>query len=220
MNVRAALAVGPFYIGKPSLSDRQAMEKRIPNLPSNFPFLGITRENTGLEQRKELKGWAVDRTRARVGTGQAEYKQAMNAINTWENFSLDWFFVSNNPPVKIDAPVVVAAQTLFLWSVLPLRVNWIENDGPPKDPVQKQTVKRRMAFGHVTLEGHQLAGEESFAVEWLKNDEVWYEVLTVSKPASLLSVLSQPMLRFFQLKFMGESIDAVKKATTAGRKKK
>lgn len=65
---------------------------------------------------------------------------------------------------------------------------------------------------HVTLEGHQLSGEESFAVELDNNGDVYYEVLTVSKPDNLLALVSLPMLRFFQLKFMAQSLDAVKKA--------
>lgn len=183
------------------------------SLPSNFPYVGITKQNDGLEKRSELKGFAVDRTRTKVGIGQDAYKRAMQAVLTWKNFDLDWFF-TNSPPVKLNEPVVVTAQTLFLWSVLPLRVTWIENDGAPKDAKMKKDIKRRMAFGHATLEGHQLSGEESFAVEWHKNDEVWYEVLTVSKPDNLLAVLSQPMLRFFQLKFMSESLAAVKDAAS------
>ena len=62
------------------------------------------------------------------------------------------------------------------------------------------------------MEGHQLAGEESFAVELMKNGDVMYEAVLVSKPASLLSILSTPMLRFFQIKFMSESVNAMKKA--------
>ena len=139
----------------------------------------------------------------------------MNAVLEWENFDFDWFF-TNSPPVKPNEPVVVTAQTLFLWSVLPLRVTWIDKDGAPKSPEMKKDIKRRMAFGHATLEGHQLSGEESFAVEWHKNDDVWYEVLTVSKPDNLLSLVSSPMLRFFQLKFMSQSMNAVK-AAAAGK---
>ena len=140
----------------------------------------------------------------------------MDAVLAWKNFDFDWFF-TNNPPVRPNEPVVVTAQTLFLWSVLPLKVTWIEKDGAPRDAKQKETIKRRMAFGHATLEGHQLSGEEAFAVELHKNDDVWYELTTVSRPASLLSVLSLPMLRFFQLKFMNQSMDAVKKAANASK---
>jgi uncharacterized protein (UPF0548 family) len=140
------------------------------SLSTNFPFVGITKNPEGLEKRSELRGWSVDRKRTKVGAGQDAYKKAMNAVLKWDNFNFDWFFVSNLPAVRPDAPVVVAAQTLFLWSVLPLKVTWIEKDAPSRTP----DIKRRMAFGHATLEGHQLAGEEAFAVELHKNGDVWY----------------------------------------------
>jgi uncharacterized protein (UPF0548 family) len=65
------------------------------------------------------------------------------------------------------------------------------------------------------MDGHQLAGEESFAVELMRIGDVVYEVVLVSKPASLLSILSRPMLRFFQIKFMSESVSPMKKAAAA-----
>jgi len=188
----------------------------------NFPHTGITRDGQGLEKRAEVKGWQVDRRRAKVGQGLGAYRNACNAVLSWRNFDFDWFF-TNSPPVKPDASVVATAQTLFLWSLLPLRVVWFDKDGAAplgrnkpsgssSTAQQDSALKRRMAFGHVTLDGHQLSGEESFAVELLKDDSVWYEILTVSRPASLLSILSSPMLRFFQLRFMAQSVDAVKKA--------
>lgn len=181
------------------------------SLPSNFPYVGITKQPEGLEKRSELRGWSVDRKRCKVGNGQAAYKKAMDAVLKWDNFNFDWFFVSNTPSVRPNAPVVVAAQTLFLWSVLPLKVTWIEKDAASRLP----NIKRRMAFGHATLQGHQLAGEEAFAVELHDNGDVWYEMTTVSKPDNLLALLSAPMLRFFQLRFMSQSMDAVKKAAQA-----
>ena len=181
------------------------------SLKPNFPFTGITRESEGLEKRSELKGWNIDRTRVKVGTGDGDYKRATNAILSWQNIDLDWFF-TNNPPVKPGTPLVVTTNTLGLWSLLPLQVTWYDKDGAPRDRKQKESMKRRVAFGHCTMDGHQLAGEESFAVELMKNGDVMYETVLVSKPASLLSIVSTPMLRFFQLKFISESVSAMKKA--------
>jgi uncharacterized protein (UPF0548 family) len=179
----------------------------IHSLNSNFPFTGITRETQGLEKRTELKGWNVDRTRTKIGTGDAAYKRASQAILSWQNIDLDWFF-TNSPPVKPGNPVVVTTNTLGLWSLLPLQVTWYDKDSAKRDG----ELKRRVAFGHCTMDGHQLAGEESFAVELMKNGDVIYEAVLVSKPASLLSIVSTPMLRFFQIKFMAESVSAMKKA--------
>jgi len=181
------------------------------SLSSNFPFTGVTQNGEGIEKSSELKGFSVSRTRVKVGTGQTAYRRAVDAVFSFENIEFDWFF-TNRPPVKTGAPVVETTQTLFLWSLLPLKITWIDKDAAPKNAAQKATVKRRAAFGHTTMEGHQLSGEEGFAVEWLQNDDVYYEALIVSRPASLLSMASLPVLKLLQYRFVADSVAAVKKA--------
>ena len=84
--------------------------------------------------------------------------------------------------------------------------------------VNKKDVKRRRqcAFAHTTLAGHQISGEERFLVEWRKEDDsVWYEVLTVSRPDTVIAMVAQPLLRFYQRKFVAQSIQAMKKSSAA-----
>jgi uncharacterized protein (UPF0548 family) len=58
------------------------------------------------------------------------------------------------------------------------------------------------------------AGEEMFCVRWDEDDSVWYEVLSFSKPAKLLSALTYPYVRWRQLQFAKQSGNAMLAATS------
>ncbi|KAF5842808.1 hypothetical protein DUNSADRAFT_4692 [Dunaliella salina] len=78
---------------------------------------------------------------------------------------------------------------------------------PVSSPVQ------RFQFGHGCLKGHLLAGEESFAVEWDKEDDsVWYEVMTFSRPAHPVAMATYPLVRFYQRQYGKDSSTAMVKA--------
>lgn len=187
-------------------------------LQFNFAPVGITGEDPSISNecsRLRNEGYAIDRTRVQVGSGRNTYRQACDAILNWRHFNLDWAY-TNAPAIKRNAGVVVCARSLFLWSLNPLRITDVQPDGRPSSASQRQArkhVRRRCAFAHTTLDGHQISGEERFTVEWRKDDDtVWYEVCTVSRPASLLSTLARPLLRFYQREFVAQSIETMKNA--------
>ena len=53
------------------------------------------------------------------------------------------------------------------------------------------------------------AGEEMFAVKWEEDDSVWYEVLSFSKPAKLLSRITYPYVQWRQRHFAKQSSNAM-----------
>jgi Domain of unknown function (DUF1990) len=112
---------------------------------------------------------------------------------------------------------MVIAQSLLLWSMNPLRITAVE-----KNKIRKQIDKYsggarqqkhcQTWFAHTTVAGHQISGEERFTVEWNKeNDSVWYEVYTISKPATFIATAAHPLLKFYQRQFVAQSIQAMKK---------
>ena len=60
--------------------------------------------------------------------------------------------------------------------------------------------RRCFQFAHGTMRGHTLAGEERFALEWDKGGDgsVWFDIFTVSRPAHPVSVMTYPLVRFYQ----------------------
>ncbi|PPR89211.1 hypothetical protein GOBAR_AA31482 [Gossypium barbadense] len=57
----------------------------------------------------------------------------------------------------------------------------------------------------------QVAGEERFTIELDENDQVWYEVLSFSKPAHFLSFIGYPYVQLRQKYFAHQSANAVLK---------
>ncbi|GAB4817695.1 hypothetical protein N2152v2_004741 [Parachlorella kessleri] len=119
----------------------------------------------------------------------------------------------NHNRVQEGAGVVVTACTLFLWSMNPLRITSVE-EGAKKLRLStgKEAKGHRLAFAHTTLAGHQISGEERFAVEWHPHDDtVWYEIYTVSKAATPLAKLASPLLRHYQDRFARDSMAAMQR---------
>lgn len=162
----------------------------------------------------EEEGWSVNHTRVRLGQGQKAYRQAQGLLRQWRHFDLGWAGVERCPEVKPGASVVVTAQSLFLWTHNPLRITWAEEGRRRRRG--GAGAGRRFAFAHATLEGHQISGEERFAVEWDKADgSVWYEIYTLSRPATPVAALAAPLLRFYQRRFAAESGAAMQREMRA-----
>ena len=179
------------------------------SLPFNFPHPGVTKDGACAERSHATRGFAVARTRVCLGSGREAYHRATAALHSWQHFDLGWAF-TNAPKIKLHAPVVVTARSLGLWSMNPLRISSVEADGRPAGKPAAAAVRRRAAFAHTTVAGHQISGEERFCVEWSKQDDlVWYEVLTVSKPATPIATLALPVLRFYQRRFVDQSAAAM-----------
>ena len=80
----------------------------------------------------------------------------------------------------------------------PLRVTFV-------DEIKTSKIEK-FQFGHSCLVGHSLMGEEKFSIELDKDrDEVSYAIYTISRPANPISVLTYPLVRYYQDKFRDES---------------
>jgi hypothetical protein len=62
-----------------------------------------------------------------VGTGQAAYKAAVDAIKQWAHLQLGWN-MTTTPSMKVGTTICSATQTVVPWSVLPARVTYM-NEG-------------------------------------------------------------------------------------------
>ena len=61
------------------------------------------------------------------------------------------------------------------------------------------------------------AGEEHFPIELDENNQVWYEILSFSKPAHFSSFIGYPYVMLRQKYFAHQSIHAVLKHMTASQ---
>lgn len=145
--------------------------------------------------------YLVDRTRVRLGAGEALFDRAKQALQAWKQFDLGW--VAVGPPAAPIAPgtdVMVAARVFGIWATNVARIVYLVNE------------PRRFGFAYGTLPGHMAAGEERFLIDWDENGDVFYDVLAFSRPRHLLMKLAYPMVRRLQKRFGRESSAAMQAA--------
>ncbi|MEW5300212.1 MAG: hypothetical protein WDW36_003158 [Sanguina aurantia] len=158
-----------------------------------------------------------------LGHGKALFQHARSALQGWKHFQLGWTGVSDDTPVKEGAGVCVVAKTLFMWSANPLKIVYVKEHVLPsplfpsslrpgsRHPGAPVGSRRQVfSFAHGCLEGHLLAGEERFAVEWdTQDDSVWFDIYTFSRPAHPLALATYPLVRWYQKQFAQDSSDAM-----------
>ncbi|BDA46429.1 probable UPF0548 protein At2g17695 [Coccomyxa sp. Obi] len=209
------LGIGGLSINRP---DSPAVKKQVQEAEranANHKVQGITDFMSG----SHLKGWNTDYDRVQVGKGKRAYTAAREFVKTWQHMGLGWVD-TNRPEVKVGEHVIVMAQVLgLLWMCNPLRIVYAREEKAYMPATALLKASRQPActrkgmrydFRQTTLEGHSLAGEERFSVQWCKEDDsVWYEIYAVSRPATILALASYPLTRYYQRRFRQESIAAV-----------
>lgn len=209
------------------LSLRRPSDKRVEAvnaapLRHNYPasLVGVTRD----VEAAPPPGWSSDAARVRLGTGRADYEAACAALRGWAFFRLGWACVSpSQPPLLPGSRLCVLARTLFVWSLNPLAVVYADEaprsrragGGSPRAQGAR-SVRASLAFAHGTLEGHQLAGEERFSVELHADGGVWFAVAALSRPASPLATLLQPLVRAQQRRFRQDACSAMARTVSPG----
>jgi uncharacterized protein (UPF0548 family) len=175
------------------INDRQFLE-------FSYPEEGATRDG------KRPPGYAADRNRIQLGTGEETFEQAKKAVRDWRMFALDWVKLCW-PFKKIQPGVMVAvvAQHFGFWSIHAARIVYVIDE------------PRRFGFAYGTLGDHAEKGEERFLVEWRDDDSVWYEISSFSRPNHWLVWLVYPLARARQGRFARESLRAMLSAIVEAR---
>jgi uncharacterized protein (UPF0548 family) len=166
--------------------------------PCSYPHVGDSRN-------KLLRpGFKADHHRVLLGRGDGAFARAVAAMRGWRMFpprivELCW------PEAPIEPGVVVAGlyRGPGLWAVLPCRIVYVIDED--------SSGSRRFGFGYGTLEGHMECGEERFLVEQLPSGEVFYDLFSLSRPASWLAKIGYPFTRREQARFRRLSGEAMKR---------
>ena len=68
--------------------------------------------------RRLLDGYNVDHNRIQLGSGEAIYLSAVDALKNWRHFELGWVaIVPRGVPVEVGATVAVKARAFGTWSL-------------------------------------------------------------------------------------------------------
>jgi uncharacterized protein (UPF0548 family) len=178
----------------PAKSSAAEIEKHIAAAkltPTDGPRLLSIERQIG----RPASGFAHDRSRSRIGLGEASLLAAKQALGQWEQFNLGWVRVANpDAAIAVGEIIAVEARTLGLWTLNLSRIT--------------ETIDHPTRFGFIynTTELHVEQGEERFLIELdPASGEVWYELEAVSRPRLPLARLGYPLTRYFQRKFAQDS---------------
>ncbi|XP_078155583.1 outer envelope protein [Carex rostrata] len=156
------------------------------------------------EKSKALtsNGFSINRARVLLGSGPETFRIAKSALLSWRHFSLGWAMVDPDTPVNKETRFCVCVKEVLPWLMMPLQIAYVTS-------TVKGPTKSSFSFGSGTLQGHLLAGEERFSVQWDEDDKVWYEIFSFSKPAHILSVIGYPYVLLRQKYFAQRSARAL-----------
>jgi uncharacterized protein (UPF0548 family) len=184
---------GLFRITEPTEDEAVEFVSRQRNLPFTYPEVGATNSTAP-------SGYTVDHNRIQLGTGEATYNTAVEALKSWRNFDLGWVTIApRGVPIEVGATVAVKAKAFGTWSLNASRVVYTIDES------------RRFGFAYGTLPDHVERGEERFLIEWLPDDSVWYDILAFSKPRHPLVRLSDPLARLLQKQFARDSLNQIRR---------
>jgi uncharacterized protein (UPF0548 family) len=162
-------------------------------------------------------GYVVDRTRIKLGEGEAVFKAAKSALERWEQFRLGWVEAwPPETPIRAGEVVAVIGRAMGLWWLNASRIVYVVNESGPIS---------KFGFAYGTLPGHVETGEERFMIEWNQATSiVWYDILAFSRPNHILTRLGYPLVRRMQKRFGEDSAASMLRAIrprdcagTAGR---
>jgi len=193
-----------FRFFKPTDAEllRYIAEQR--ELPFTYTAVGATLETNGIAIPSDYN---VDRTRIRLGSGDADFAAAKDAIRAWKHFEMGWVGIwPAGISIEKGSVAVVLTHSLGLWSAHTARIVYTIDE------------PRRFGFAYGTLPGHAEQGEERFLVEQLDDGSVWYDVIAFSRPRHILAKLSYPLVRRLQKRFGRDTAAAMLRAVQTGTK--
>lgn len=175
--------------------------------------LPFTYEAVGTTTETPPAGYVVDRTRIRLGEGEAVFRSAIAALRRWEQFNLGW--VQAWPPetsIQKGEVVAVIGRAIGVWWLNACRVVYVVDEGGPIS---------KFGFAYGTLPGHVESGEERFLIEWDRSDDaVWYDILAFSRPNHVLTRLGYPVVRRLQKRFGRDSAASMLRVVGSGNEVK
>lgn len=187
---------------KPSRAKLLSYIDSIADQPISYPDKGCTQGNITPPTFRANRGGGV------LGKGKHTFNLAKKALEAWAIYDIAGMdlFHDNKPLHPDNIACVVAWLGTGYW-VNPVRVLYVEEKSDPHS----------FAFGIGTMPGHALCGEERFCVEIdSSTEQVTYSLLSYSKPGSIVTTLGTPVVRLMQKRFVGESLNAVKRFIARG----
>ncbi|CAH9133486.1 unnamed protein product [Cuscuta epithymum] len=192
---------------RPSREDQKKCLDKCATFNYDAEYRGATAYSLKQDTELTKRGFFLNHSRVLVGSGSAAFEKGKKALQTWRHFSLNWTFVDPKSRIGVGEKFCVCVKEFLPWVMMPLQVLYVHDQTINKD----KGMMASFSFGSGTLQGHLLAGEERFSISLDENDKVWYEILSISKPAHFLSFVGYPYVLLRQKSFAHQSSNAVRK---------
>lgn len=173
---------------KPDETQTIAFLQQEQNRPFSYAEVGDTQKET------PVQGFDNDYNFIELGSGEAVWAAAREAIRQWKMFPGGWACIwPENTAIRTGEVVAMQAKVMGLWWLNSCRIVYVV-DTP-----------NRFGFAYGTLPGHAECGEELFLVEKAVDSTVRYIVKAFSRPRIWIARLGYPIARAHQRRFVRDS---------------
>jgi uncharacterized protein (UPF0548 family) len=189
-----------FSVRKP-----HSILQKVSALESSFSYAdhGMTRDPGDIIAAELAQKYRnIDHYEVLLGTGEAVFAQAKDAISTWRHFPAWVEIVYPYASLEEGRAVGILARVLGLYSLNFCRIVYIVDE------------PTRFGFGYGTISPHEERGEERFLIEKRDDDAVTYSILAISSPQSFMARVGYPMARRMQRRFGRDSLATMKGIVT------
>lgn len=191
-------------ITAPTEEELRAWSRSVKSDQLSYPGVGTTRQIDG-PSFAPPRGFQFDRRRTRLGSGDALFESAADAVLLGQMFPTGWFRAALPPRPLVEGDILaIAARCGGLWWANAARVVYVLNEHDERS--------RRRGFAYGTLPSHVERGEERFLVEQLPDGSVWYDLAAFSRPRHPLVWAAYPLARRMQERFRRDSAAALQSA--------
>lgn len=166
-------------------------------LPFSYEAVGATHPDHEAAPARRV----VDHNRVLLGSGDACFACACDALREWRMFPSPWTRIHPaKAPISEGQAVVIQIHAFGLWSLNAARIVY--------------TIDRADEFGFAygTLPGHAESGEERFMIRRNAAGEVFYDLFAFSRPRHFFTIAGFPVARYLQKRFARESLESMRQA--------
>lgn len=171
-------------------------------LPFSYAFIGQT-------QGTFPPGYNHDRNEVLLGEGNELFAAAKIEIQNWRHYP-KWTMI-----IKHGGQTVQADSRDTVGVYFNLFGFWWENHCRIVYVMEKE---QEWGFAYGTLSDHVEKGEEYFYLRKAANGKIYYGIHAFSRPGFWLAWLGYPLARFYQRKFVKQSLAIMKKFAQAYEK--
>ncbi len=192
-----------FHFRRPSAEQLRRFVAAQAGEPLTYIEAGMSRGTTA------PPGFSRNHGRTRLGSGEETYRRAVQALQRWAMYDMDWIeLLWPDTPIAVGREVGLLVRHYGFWSLNACRIVYVIDE--------REETLWRYGFGYGTLPQHAERGEERFTAEWRREDDsVWYELFSAARPGTLLTWVGYPFTRLLVRRFARDSLRAMESAVPA-----